>query len=132
MTVNKPLDVEKVPAEPRTKVLSNGVVLDLDKGRFIAGGNVTNKITKENATEFHRARQEKTKALLRDRIIKAHNQNMPWLVKTSSGAFAEAGTMRYEVIGIQCDAYPRDRMEAWSTLGKAAGVLSDPREPASH
>jgi hypothetical protein len=55
--------------EPRTKVLANGAVYDLDKGRIVSSVNVTNKITKENAAELSRKRHEANRRAVVRRIV---------------------------------------------------------------
>jgi hypothetical protein len=130
--INKPLNVEKAPIElkPGQRILKSGVIYDENKGRFVGKAHDNPyAFTSENAHEFHRLRREKTAALLRLRIVEVYNAGMPDSAKSSAGAFAGAGAMLFEQIVLNSEAYPRDRMEAWDKLGKAAGVLADPREP---
>ena len=50
-----------------TKILPNGAVYDLDKGRIVANpGGGTHAITKDNAKEFLAMRAEKRRALARE------------------------------------------------------------------
>jgi hypothetical protein len=58
--------MEDTQVEPRTKVLKNGAVYDLDKKRIVANpGGGTTAITSETASEFHARRRE----LKQQRII---------------------------------------------------------------
>lgn len=56
-------------AEPRTKVLKNGAIYDLDKGRIVSSKAVTTKITSENSAEYLSKRLEKK----RDAIMRGAN-----------------------------------------------------------
>lgn len=51
--------MDEIITEPRTKVLKNGAVYDLDKGRIVANpGGGTTAITSETASQLHARRQE--------------------------------------------------------------------------
>jgi hypothetical protein len=133
-SINKPLDIEKAPIElkPGQRILATGAIYDSNVGRIV-GKAAPNPwaITSEKSNEYRQQRKKKAEALLRSRIIEAHNAAMPNQVISGAGAFADAGAMLYEEIVLNSDKYPRDRLEAWNTLGKAAGVLADPREPGA-
>ena len=103
-------------------VYDNGLERDEATGRIVKPAPNT-VITPENATLLHRRRQEKASALLRDRIIKAHNRADMEPVRSSAEAFAESGALIYEEVVLNRTAYPRDRQEAWEKLGKYAQVL---------
>jgi hypothetical protein len=112
-----------------TWVYDNGMERYQDTGRIAAPAPNT-IITGEKSTLLHRRRQEKTAALLRQRIRETHNGVMPTQVTTSAAAFAEAGAMLYEQIALNSEAYPRDRLDTWEKLGKYAGDLpADVRQP---
>jgi len=56
--------------KPRTKVLKNGAIYDMDKGRIVANpGGGKYAITSETASEFHAKRQERK----REAIIRGAN-----------------------------------------------------------
>lgn len=56
---------ELQPAQPRTKVLSNGAVYDLDKGRIVANpGGGKYAITSDNARDMVNIRMEQKRARL--------------------------------------------------------------------
>lgn len=119
--------IDTVVRDGRTiAVYDNGMERDLDRGRIIRPPTSA-LITKENANEYHRARQQKAKARLRAAIKEAHNGKMT-PVKSSAAAFAESGALLYEEIVLNADAYPRDRLEAWKELGKQAEILTDGKD----
>jgi hypothetical protein len=61
--INDPLPV--TDAEPRTKILKNGAVYDLDKGRIVANpGGGTAAIRSDNASEYHAKRQERKREVM--------------------------------------------------------------------
>jgi hypothetical protein len=125
------MDEQTEQQAPRTKVLKNGAVYDLDKGRIVAIDNSRNPhaITPQKSSEFKQARREKAARLLRARIVDAHNGKMV-PVGSSPAAFADAGALLWEEVVLNKTAYPRDRLETWEKLGRHAEVLADPREPA--
>lgn len=103
-------------------VYENGLERDAKTGHIVKPAK-SDQITSESAHLLLRKRQEKTAALLRQRIMETHNGIMPSPVKSSAAAFAESGAMLYEQIVANSEAYPRDRMDAWEKLGKYADVL---------
>lgn len=116
-------------AKPRTKVLKNGAVYDYGRGRIVANpGGGTTAITPQKSSEYKQARKEKAAALLRSRIREAHNSGDMTPVRSSAAAFAESGALLYQEVVLNPDAYPRDRLETWKTLGQAAEVLADPKQ----
>ena len=119
--------IEQVEREGHIiNVYESGVEYDLTAGRFVKSAEKY-RITKENTHELRRMRQEKSAALLRKRITEAHNGKMT-LVQTSAAAFADSGALLYEEVVLNPEAYPRDRLETWRTLGQVAGVLADQRD----
>lgn len=113
-------------------VYESGLERDAESGRILkpAAGTL---ITRQNSTAYHRRRQEKTAALLRRRITDATNSGLlpPGVpaVRDSAEAFAVGGQVIWEDVVMNADAYPRDRLEAWQTLGKYSRVLpADPRQ----
>lgn len=124
--INQPVDVNTLP--PGTKLLRNGAIADIKTGRIITtpgGGNKA--ITKQNSGELQRLRREKAAAALRARLVESYNGVMPSPARSSADVFAGAGAMLFEEIVLNSEAYARDRLETWKELGKAAGVLADPR-----
>lgn len=113
--------------EDGSKAYSNGMVRDA-RGRIITPPT-TNRITAKNANEFHRARREKTAALLRQAIVSETGDLLKVPTSGSAAAVAAAGGILWREIVLSPDAYPRDRMEAWEKLGRHAGILADPRAP---
>lgn len=103
-------------------VYDSGLERDKETGKIVKPAAHA-LITPEKANLYHRRRQEKAAALLRQRIRDAHNSVMPSQVTTSAEAFAMSGAMLYEEITLNSDAYPRDRLETWEKLGKYADVL---------
>ena len=102
-----------------TKVLANGAVYDLDKGRIVANpGGGKSAITRENASAYLRKRQEKTAHMIRQGLIKA-----------SGSASA------YEAIALGAEHLYRGvldptedlekRRKAWLSVGKQAELLSE-------
>lgn len=124
--INQPVDVNALP--PGTRLLRNGAIADIKTGRIITtpGGGKT-AITKQNSGELHRIRREKAAAALRARLVETYNGVMPSPARSSVDVFAGAGAMLFEEIVLNSEAYARDRLETWRELGKAAGVLADPR-----
>lgn len=55
---------ELQPAEPRTKVLSNGAVYDLDKKRIVSSKDVTTKFTSARAVEVNLIKIDKKRERL--------------------------------------------------------------------
>ncbi len=109
-----------IPAVPsgNTKILANGAVYDLDRGRIVSGANITTKITPENAIAYNRRRQEKTAHMIRQGLVKA-----------SGSASA------YEAIALGAEHLYRGvldptedlekRRKAWLSVGKQAELLSE-------
>lgn len=67
MWYNGRMDDTSTPAtaSPRTKILANGAVYDLDKGRIVANpGGGRAAITKETSSAYHARRQQKKRALI--------------------------------------------------------------------
>jgi hypothetical protein len=108
-------------------VYASGLERNAANGHFIKPPPHT-LITKENATVLVRKRQEKQAALLRSAIRREHNAKMSPIANSSAAVFAESGALLYSEIVLNADAYPRDRLEAWQVLGKAAQVLADPKD----
>jgi hypothetical protein len=101
----------------KVRVYESGMERREDNGYIIKPAPST-VITAEKSTLLHRRREEKTAALLRQRIQQTHNSLMPTRVTTSAAAFAESGAMLYEQVVLNTEAYPRDRKETWEMLGK--------------
>jgi hypothetical protein len=123
---------ETTQQAPRTKVLKNGAVYDLDKGRIVAMDPSKNPhtITAQKSNEFRQQRKEKQAALLRQAIVSETGDLLQVPTRGAAAAVAAAGGILWREIVLSPDAYPRDRMEAWEKLGRHAGILADPREPA--
>lgn len=103
-------------------VYESGAERDRTAGRMCkpAAGTL---ITAQNTAEYNRRRQEKTAALLRARIAEEHAAAMPNPTRTAAEAIADSGAMLYSQIVLNSEAYPRDRLQAWETLGKYARTL---------
>lgn len=120
--------VETVERNGKTiAVYDNGMERDVGAGRIIRPPTSA-LITRENAKDYIRKRKEKQAALLRAAIKREHNSKMEPIANSSAAAFAESGALLYSEIVLNADAYPRDRLETWKTLGQAAEVLADPRD----
>ncbi len=121
--------MDETQIQPRTKVLKNGAVYDLDKGRIVANpGGGTTAITKETASLLKRRRQEKAAAALRVRITEATNAVSEVKHATSASAIADVGGILWSEIVLNPDAYHRDRLEAFEKLGKMAQVIPDGKQ----
>src|SRR5574337_963542 len=95
----------------KTWVYANGLELYQDTGS-IAKPMTGTIITRERSTLLHRRRQEKAAALLRARVLQAHNRRME-PVRSSAAAFADSGALLYDEVVLNPDAYPRDRADLW-------------------
>lgn len=115
--------------KPRTKVLKNGAVYDLDKGRIVGVkpelAVKNTQITSENSSELRRKRQEKQQEALRARILDVTRKHSDLPLADTAEAVAEAGAFLWDEIVLGEDIYPRDRLEAWERLGRHAGILVD-------
>jgi hypothetical protein len=87
-------------------------------------------ITKETALAMRQKRQEKTAALLRQRIREATEKVSTLPLSSSAAAVAEAGGILWDEIVLNAEAYPRDRLEAWLKLGQMAGIIPNAQERA--
>jgi hypothetical protein len=112
----------------RVAVYKSGLERDADTGRIIKPAPAV-LFRAENAKVIQGKRQEKQAARLRARIAASARAGLPpdlgARVKDSADAFAEAGAMLFEQVVLESEAYPRDRLQAWETLGRYAGVLPD-------
>lgn len=98
------------------------------KGRFAPGTRPPVPITAENSIAFHRKRQEKAARLLRERIAQETRNVSTLPVNSGAEAVAEAGSYLWREIVLSPEAYPRDRLAAWESIGKHAGVLGDGKQ----
>lgn len=114
---------EKVQVQPSGVVFVRG-----PDGKFLPGNRPPNKITRENATEYHRKRQEKARSLLRTRIREVTQTRGGVDARSSAEAIAEAGAMLWEEVVLNPDAYPRDRLDAYLKLGQLVGILPSGRD----
>lgn len=120
--------IETVERDGRTiAVYDNGMERDVNKGHLLRPPTAA-LITKENANAYHRARQEKTAALLRKRITEATNKVSTLQHAGSASAVADTGGILWEEIVLNPDAYHRDRLEAFEKLGKMAQIIPDARQ----
>lgn len=110
------------------KVYDNGMERN-ERGRIVKPPLDT-RITKENSSELHRARQEKAQRLLREAIVTETMDKLDVPAHGPAAAVAAAGGILWREIVLDPNAYPRDRMEAWEKLGKYSGILSDPKQQA--
>lgn len=111
----------------QVRVYESGLVRDEATGYIVrpAPGTV---ITAETSPALHRARKQKTAALLRERITEETQGRSPRSVTNAPEAVAEAGAMIWVGTVLNTDAHPRDRLEAWREISRAAEVLSDGRD----
>lgn len=101
-----------------TKVLANGAIYDLDKGRIVSGANITTKITHENAIAYNRRRQEKTAHHIRQGLIRASGS------VSSYEAIALGAEHLYRGVLDPTEDLEK-RRKAWLSVGKQAELLSD-------
>lgn len=108
----------------------DAVIIRDERGRFLPGTQVGQIITSENTAEYRRKRREKAAALIRRQIIEANNDpnsNMTQVISAAGGVANAAGALWSETV-LNPDAYPRDRLDAWERISKAADVLSDSKQ----
>lgn len=111
------------------KVLANGAIYDMEKGRIVANpGGGSHAITSATARGMLQKRQAKQAARLREQIAKETQAITNVKLSGSADAVAVAGGMLWAEVVLNADAYPRDRLDAWERLGKHAGILADPRQ----
>lgn len=116
MAVNTPLPVD---ASPRTKVLSNGAVYDLDKGRIVANpGGGKHAITSDNARDMVNIRMEQK----RQRLMAGANA-----VVAREGTFDGVGLDFAEAIGeavtlAALDPTSNQQVKAAEFLFREAGI----------
>ncbi len=127
------MDGDNQAQTPRTKLLKNGAIYDLDKGRIIGSqGRNTTAITSANAAELSRKRKEKAQRLLRQAIVTetADKLELTGDMPTAPAAVAAAGGILWReiVLGSPDSVYPRDRLDAWEKIGRQAGVLGDTKQ----
>ncbi len=124
--------VETVERDGRKiAIYDTGMERDIEAGRIIKPQSHT-IITPQKATEFHRLRKEKTARLLRQAIVSETGDLLQVPTRGAAASVAAAGGILWREIVLNDQAYPRDRMEAWEKLGRHAGILADPREPADN
>jgi hypothetical protein len=78
--------MEDTQVESRTKVLKNGAVYDLDRGRIVSSKNVTTKITSENAVALSRKRHEANRRAV-VRAVVGEAQSIDPTVQTPADAY---------------------------------------------
>ena len=105
-------------------VYESGTERDTVTGRLIRGAS-KGMITSENYTSFHLARKEKTQSLLRDAILKVSEGKLKVPLASTADAVAIAGGMLWSDIVLDNTVYPRDRIDAFTKLGKLADILTD-------
>ena len=107
-----------VQAAPRTKVLKNGAVYDLDKGRIVANpGGGTTAITQANATELINSRWERYRNSAVEGLAAAGAVNnrvdaWAWIVEKQAGLAADVEK-------------GRSSTEAARFVGSAVGAMPD-------
>lgn len=117
----------------KVRLYQSGLELDDQTGRILKPAAHT-LITTENSTAYHRARQEKTAARVRDEIVRATNSGLlpagtpP--VRESADAIGAAMGMLWEEVVMNSEAYPRDRKEMLELVGRTTGDLPAPGQPA--
>ena len=103
---------------------ASGVIRDETEGRIACPPDM--KITSENAHAMHELRRKKTAAKLREQIS---TSVMGIGIKNKSAdAMAEVGGMLFREIVMNPEALARDRLQAFSLIGKHAQLLNDLRE----
>lgn len=112
--------------QPRTKILKNGAVYDLDKGRIVANpGGGKSAITPERSKELRELRAAKAARLLREAIV---TETMDALDVPKHGAaesVAAAGGILWREIVLNPEAYARDRIAAYEKLSERAEMTSE-------
>lgn len=115
----------------------NGNVTDQRTGRLVAG---THKpvFTPDNARDYVARRQAKAQAAMRQRIIEATEASglpgtggLPISAKSSADALGIAAGVLWEQGVLNPDARLIDRVKAFDTIGKASGLLADPKQAAN-
>ena len=108
MAVNTPIDINT----PRLKVLKNGAVRDMDKGRIVSGKNITTKITSENAREMQ------SLSIARKRLVMAAAANRHVEDASLFEAFGDYAHVAERAITLQ-------RIATTPEAGKAAVMAHD-------
>ncbi len=103
-------------------IYDNGMERDARTGHIIRRPDGVS-FTPEKARAARRKRQEKTARLLRAKITEAHNAVMPNPARSSAEAFADAGSMLWDQVVLNTEAYPRDRKDMYEMLGKHSEVF---------
>ncbi len=97
-------------------------------GKFAPGTRPSNLITSANARDMQQKRKDKAARLLRARIADETGKVSSLPIKDGAEAVAEAGGILWAETVLNPEAYARDRLEAWQSIGRAAGVLSDGKQ----
>lgn len=98
-------------------VASNGAWRDAETGRYVAGGQPDNMITSENATDYHRLREQK-----KIEGILAANGSLAEAAGSPSAAWGKVARAMYDT-----SLDPKSRIaavQAARLLGDMAGFLS--------
>ncbi len=118
--------MEEAQLGPRTKILKNGAVYDLDKGRIVSNpGGGTSAITPARSRELREIRAAKVARLTREKITAATAKISDLPIKSSAAAVAEVAGILWEEIVLNAEAYPRDRMEAFEKLTERAEMTTN-------
>jgi len=118
--------MDKATTPARTKILKNGAVYDLDKGRIVANpGGGTSAITPARSRELREIRAAKVARLTRQKITAATAKISDLPIRSSAEAVAEVAGILWEEIVLNAEAYPRDRMEAFEKLTERAEMTTN-------
>jgi hypothetical protein len=103
-------------------IYDNGMERDVTRGVIIRPPT-SSLITKANAAEMSRKRQEKAARLLREAIDAETREKLVVPHNGTAAAIAAAGGILWREIVLGEDVYPRDRLDAYMKLGAVAGVI---------
>ena len=118
---------DEVQEKPRTKVLSNGAIYDLEAKRIVANpGGGKNAITKETASEYHAKRQEKKRARIEAGALAAVQDKLPDAFTGDDGDWIEA--VAQQVAYKALDKLDPKQVDAARFLFTEAGI-AEQRQP---
>jgi len=107
---------DMIPASSDYIVGKNGVLIDPETRRFVGGKNIATKITGENSIAYHRKRQEKTQAAIREGMRRASGK------KTTYEATALGAEYLYRDV-LDPDQDLDKRRKAWLSVNREAGMF---------
>ena len=105
------------------KVLKNGALYGMTSKHIVRGAEMDTAQASALATHRH----EQTQAAIRTAIVGDAGGDIPADIAAPAAVGAAAGILWRDVV-LSPDAWPRDRVNAWDTISKRAGLIAEQRQ----